>query len=112
MEASASHLQWEAHYRIVGMVIGSHFALMKKKNLTPRSACSENRTLVTEGESDFFHHCNISNLQTLLCGFFSFSFFSFSTMSLTFGYFFQLLKNMKEDVLNKNVLHVVGDKTI
>ena len=33
-------------------------------------------------------------------------------MSLTFRYLFQLLKNMKEDVLNKNVLHVVGDKTI
>ena len=44
--------------------------------------------------------------------FFLFLFFSFSTMSLTFGYLFQLLKNMKEDVLNKNVLHVVGDKTI
>ena len=43
---------------------------------------------------------------------FFFFFFAFSTMSLTFGYLFQLLKNMKEDVLNKNVLHVVSDKTI
>lgn len=48
-----------------------------------------------------------------LCSAVFFSFiFAFSTMSLTFGYLFQLLKNMKEDVLNKNVLHVVSYKTI